>query len=129
LTVNKILIAVVSAAALGACSSSNPCQTSITPYNFGDCPDFADAGGFVTITPAQRSACEVACSSSTDQTALTNLITCVNNVPGQVGACTAATEQTWANNAEQKLIACNTAAANQPSQACLAAVESTPDAG
>jgi hypothetical protein len=128
---NKILVAVIASAGFLACSSSNdPCQSNITPLNYGDCANLADAGsGSVIITPEQRTACATACSSSADQTALTNLLSCVNAIPGAVGACTTATESDWLNNVGTKSITCATTPANMPSTPCLAAISSTPDAG
>jgi len=130
-TLNNILVAVIASAGFLACSSSNdPCQSNFTPYNYGDCADLADAGSLNnTITPEQRTACASACSSSTDQTALTNLISCINAIPGAVGACSSATANAWVQCIGEKSVTCLSTPANVPSQACFNAINSTPDAG
>jgi hypothetical protein len=125
-----------------ACSSSSgtdggpdagPCQTAQTALDFGDCADLIDAGGGtlagLVITPEQRSACEVHCSSTTDQTAVVAAFECLNAIPADAGPCTSAMENAWATRVAGQALACEGTLQNDASSACFDAVTSTPDAG
>jgi hypothetical protein len=132
-SVKRALILVASAGVF-ACSSTNPCQTSQTPLDYGTCSDLVDAGGGpilgrLTITPAQRTACETACSSSNDQTAVTNAFNCLNAIPADAGACSSGDEAAWGTRVAAQAIGCETALQAQASSACVNAVTATPDGG
>jgi hypothetical protein len=137
---------VLFAAALGtaACSSSGgtdggpdagagPCQTAQTALNFGDCADLIDAGGGalaqLTITPEQRSACEVHCSSSSDQTAVVAAFECLNAIPADAGPCTSAMEGAWETHVTVLALGCEGTLQSNATAACYAAVTTPPDAG
>jgi hypothetical protein len=133
--VKRALIVIAVAFGIVACSnSSNPCQTSQTALNFGDCADLVDSGGGpilsqLVITPARRSACEAACTSSSDQTAVTNAFACLNAIPADAGPCTSAAEEAWETKVAAQAIGCENALQSAGSSACVIAVTTTPDAG
>jgi hypothetical protein len=127
----RLLIAAAAYAAITACSSTNVCQQTLTLPALGDCHDLALDSGILaqlTISPAQRTACETACTSNSDQTAVTNLITCLNYIPADAGACSLdAGQNAWLTRvAAQALVCANT---NMPSTGCYNAVTGQPDAG
>ena len=126
----RTLVVAVAAGAIAACSSSNHCQDSVTSFNYGDCSDLAqaaDGGSF--ITAAKRTACENACSSSSDQTALGNFFSCYNAIPGAVGACSMSMETQWEESVGGKVSTCGATAQSQLSSGCFAAISFTPDGG
>ena len=79
----KLLLVVAFLAGTAACSS-NTCQNSLTPLNYGDCA--TDAGVYNGPTDVERTACDVGCASSSDQTGIANLLSCLNEIPAAVGA-------------------------------------------
>ena len=137
----KTALLLVTASTLAACSSSGgadagpgPCQTSQTALDYGTCADLADAGGGpvlsqLTITAAQRAACESACTSSTDLAAVTAAFGCLNAIPADAGACAAETEEVWGTKIAAQAIGCETALQTSASKACVTAVTGTADAG
>jgi len=128
--VKRLLIAAAAMAGVAACIN-NPCQTSITPLSYGSCTTAADAGFYTGPSSAQRNACELGCISSSDQTAIGTLFSCINNIPAAVGTCTVATEGAWVANVGTQAEACVNAAATQLSLVCKGtiALGSVPDAG
>jgi hypothetical protein len=125
-----------------ACSSSSgtdggpdagPCQTPQTALNFGDCADLIDAGGGIlagfVITTEQRSACEVHCGSSSDQTAVVTAFECLNTIPPDAGPCTSTMENAWVTRVAGQALACEGALQNNATAACYNAVTATSDAG
>jgi hypothetical protein len=105
---------------------------TITAPDPGDCPGLTGDGGILSqlqISPAQRMACEMACTSSSDKTALTNLINCLNNIRGQVGPCSVDAGEGWLTQVAGYAIACFNGTNNMPSAGCIAAVTGMSDAG
>jgi hypothetical protein len=129
--VKRFLIAAAAYAALMACSSStNVCQQTLTSLDVGDCNIPVDSGILLdlTIDQSQRAACEVACTSSSDQTAVTNLITCLNYLPADAGTCSLdAGQNQWLTHVAGQALACSEA--NMPSSTCYNAVTGMADAG
>ncbi len=135
----RFLIAAAAYAALTACSSSTTadagpdasvCQQTLDSLDVGDCNIPVDSGILLdlTIDQSQRAACETACTSSGDQTAVTNLITCLNYLPADAGACSLdAGENQWINHVAVQALACSET--NMPSSTCYNAVTSMADAG
>jgi hypothetical protein len=75
-------------------------------------------------------ACEMACTSASDKQALTNLIDCLNAIPGEVGACMSdAGSGRWITQVGIAAVACYGGTANMPSTACINAVTGLSDAG
>jgi hypothetical protein len=126
--VKKLILVVAFLAGTAACSS-NTCQNSIIPLNYGDCA--TDAGVYNGPTDVERSACDVGCASSSDQTGIANLFSCLSGIPAAVGVCSSATEGTWVSSVANKAEACGNTAQTQLSSACKTAIAlgSIPDAG
>lgn len=114
-----------------AACNSNTCQNSVAPLNYGDCTTAADAGLYTGPSSVQRTACDVGCASSTDQTGIANLLGCISTIPATVGACSSSTEGTWVSSVATQAEACGNTAATQLSAACKTAIAlgSIPDAG
>ena len=105
----KIPIVIAAVCGMVACSSSNSstlCQTAITQVDYGDCANLADAGtGQFMLTSDQRSQCVANCTSSSDQTAVTNIFNCFNGIPADAGACSM-TNDGWLGYEVQLFITC-----------------------
>ena len=124
----KLLLVVAFLAGTAACSS-NTCQNSLTPLNYGDCA--TDAGVYNGPTDVERTACDVGCASSSDQTGIANLLSCLSAIPAAVGTCSSSSEGSWVASVGTKSAACGNTAVTQLSDTCKTAVSlgSIPDAG
>jgi hypothetical protein len=129
IVVKRTLATVAAIGVVTGCSSTNPCQTPLTPLDYGDCADLADSGigdGGAGYGFPSRSSCQDSCTSFSDQAEITAIFACWNTIPADAGACSMANETAWSAYVGGQVIRC-LSGSGQLSTPCLGAL--FPDAG